>query len=256
MTNDPSTTVSSLGDRSDVERTDLLINRLGSGLLFHPATLAYAAAQGIHDPIVLYAGGRAGVMGDVNSAQVAAAFGFFSPSLIETGWKAVEATGRPSVIAGIYAEAMAAAGRAWFADGDAAAGVAQLGWAIADSVEPLGLSLFAGWRQMRVADDPKGSAAIAITALRELRGGIHVQSVARAGLSALEAEIATRGAEGARAHGWEEPYPLASRVVERMAAADADTAARMNRHYERLSLTEAQTFSAAIERLADAALPS
>ncbi len=159
-----------------IDRTDALLNRLGAGLLFHEETLAHAARSGIDNPLVLYAGGRAGVMGDVNASQVTAAFGFFEPSLVRDGWTAVETVAAPSEIAQIYAKAIAHAGRQCFIDDEAAAVVSNVGWRVAEGVEALGLSLFAGWRTMRsVADDARGSAAIAVITLRELRGDIHVQ---------------------------------------------------------------------------------
>lgn len=56
-------------DLEMIDRSDRLVNRLGSGLLFHEQTLAHASSAGIDDALVLYAGGGAGVMGDVNACR-------------------------------------------------------------------------------------------------------------------------------------------------------------------------------------------
>ncbi len=234
-------------NRALVDRTDGLVNRLGSGLLFHERTLAYAREAGVDNAIVLYAGGRAGVMGDVSDSQVTAAFGFFDPAAVREGWASVSECAAPSEIARIYAEAMAEAGRHWFADDEVSATVARVGWMVADRVEALGLSLFAGWREMRpVADDAKGSAALALITLRELRGDIHLQSVAAAGLSALEAELLTRGPDGARVHGWPEPYPDVASVSTRMLEANDATSTRMQRCYGLVDREDVQSFMAAV----------
>ncbi len=45
-------------DRALVDRTDGLVNRLGSGRLFHERTLAYASEAGVDNAIVFYAGGK------------------------------------------------------------------------------------------------------------------------------------------------------------------------------------------------------
>lgn len=240
-----------------VDRTDGLVNRLGSDFLFHEQTLAHASRAGIDDALVLYAGGRAGVMGDVNASQVIAAFGFFESSLVHQGWSAVEACSAPSALARIYAEAIAHAGRHCITDDDDAAVVAQVGWTVAEGVEALGLSLFAGWRRMRpVAEDDRGSAALAIMTLRELRGDIHVQSVAASGISALEAELGTRGPDGARAHGWPEPYPDIAPIMADLRRANEETSRRMQRFYGLVDSNEVRAFMTAVDRIADRVLSS
>lgn len=205
---------------------DHRINRLGAALLFDEHTLASAATEGLTDAAVLYAGGRAGAMGDVTAPVVQAAFCFFATSAVDDVWGQVLATRRPSELAATYARAMADAARARW-DPDAATTVHEVGERLAASVELVGLPLFGAWRAMPRAEDAVGAAALTVMTLRELRGDVHVQAVAAVGVSALEAELATRGPDWAGLHGWHPPYPDVAHVADRMAQAEATTSARM-----------------------------
>lgn len=236
-------------DRATIDRMDARVNALGAALYFDPVTIGHAAAGGIEDVFVLYGGGRAGVMGDVTAEQVVAAFGFFAPGAVHGLWPAVLAAGTPSWIASVYAEGMTAAARdGW--DRGACTTVARLGRRVIDGVIPLGMSLFAGWRAVPEPGDPGGDAALAVLALRELRGDIHIQSVAAAGLAPLEAEMVSRGESGARLHGWPEPYPDPSRFTDRVEAAETATSERMQRIYaEALLEPEVAELVAAVDGL-------
>jgi hypothetical protein len=235
---------------SQIDEMDALINRLGASLYFDPLTLAHAAEAGITDVFVLYAGGRAGVMGDVTADQVASAFAFFAPDLVERVWQTVVATERPSEVARIYAAAMAhAAQDRW--DATAARRVARLGTVVAGSVTALGMPLFAGWRAVPRPDTPCGAAALVVHTLRELRGDVHVQSVAASGLSPIEAEVASRrGTAGLEMHGWHGDAPDHEPLLEAFAAVEAQTSARMHRIYDAaLSPTELDELAAALSAL-------
>ena len=188
-------------DKTQIDEMDTRINQLGASLYFDPSTIAHAADAGITDFFVLYAGGRAGVMGDVTAEQVSSAFGFFDPGLVAKVWPTVLATARPSDIVAVFAAAMAhAAELNW--DAEASQTVVRLGALVADSVTALGMPLFAGWRAVPRPTTPQGAAAMVVHTLRELRGDVHVQSVAASGMQPIEAEVATRrGSAGLEMHG-------------------------------------------------------
>lgn len=224
------------------------INKRGSQLFFDEITLAHAASKGFDDVFVLYAAGRAGVMGEVTAAQVTSAFAFFEPTMVEQIWAKAQAAAPAPAIAAIYAEGMSAAARERWNE-DAASDVARIGRTVVDSVDPIGMPLFAGWRSMPVPDDLTGAAAIVVMALRELRGDVHVQSVAVSGLRAIEAEMATRGIPGAELHGWKPPYPDPEPLQETMAAAQAVTSSRMVHIYEQLDPVDLDRLDAAVAGL-------
>lgn len=218
-------------DREQIDQMDGQINRLGASLYFDPHTLAHAGEAGISDVFVLYAGGRAGVMGDVTAEQVCSAFAFFDPGLVGKVWPKVLDTSRPSDIARVYAAAMAhAAESIW--DQAASATVARLGTTVADSVTALGMPLFAGWRALPRPESAQGAAALVTHTLRELRGDVHIQSVAASGMSPIEAEVATRGGSaGVELHGWRGEFPDHEPLLERFAEVEAQTSLRMQRIY-------------------------
>jgi hypothetical protein len=217
---------------SPIDEMDAQINRLGASLYFDPLTLAHAADAGVTDVFVLYAGGRAGVMGDVTAEQVASAFAFFAPDLVDRVWHTVVSTERPTVLARIYAAAMAhTAHERW--DATAAGTVERLGTVVAESVLALGMPLFAGWRAVPRPDSPSGAAAMVVHTLRELRGDVHVQSVAASGLTPIEAEVAARrGTVGLEMHGWHGDVPDHEPLMATYATVEAQTSARMHRIYD------------------------
>ena len=217
----------------DLERTDKMdarINQRGSELFFDEVAIKYGASHGVDNFLVLYGAGRAGVMGDVTAAQAVSAFGFFEPGLVHKMWSSMDADVRPSAVAEVFAGALAAAARERWDEATAGV-VARIGRKAADSVTPLGMPLFAGWRDMSVPDDPIGAAALTVMTLRELRGDIHIQSIAASGVGPLEADFFTRGEQGVQLHGWKPPYPDVATHAEAMAAAQASTSARMGRIY-------------------------
>ncbi len=236
------------GEPVNIDRMDYRINRLGASLFFDPITLQVGAERGIDDVVLLYAAGRAGVMGDVTATQVISAFAFFCPDMVRSAWSKVGQTASAPAIATIYADGMSAAARErWQAE--PAAVVTRIGRTVLDGVEALGMPLFAGWREMPVPEDAQGAAAIVMMTLRELRGDVHVQSVAVAGLGGLEAEMATQGEFGAKLHGWPEPWPDPEPFEERLAVAQSATSERMARIYAALPPADVAALDAAVGAL-------
>jgi len=233
-------------NRTQIDEMDLRINQLGASLYFDANTIAHAGDAGITDFFVLYAGGRAGVMGDVTAEQVCSAFGFFDPGLVAKVRPTVLATARPTDIAAVFVAAMAhAAGQAW--DTPASETVVRLGTVAADSVTALGMPLFTGWRSLPRPTSASGAAALVVHTLRELRGDVHIQSVAASGMAPIEAEVATRrGTAGLEMHGWRGEFPDHEPLLDRFAEVEAQTSSRMQRIYT------AALSSAELEQLADA----
>lgn len=234
---------------TDIDRMDQRINALGAALSFHPVTLETAAADGIDDAIVLYAGGRAGAMGDVTAEQVQSAFGFFSPYVVSKIWPTVLAAGTPSGISRIYQRAIAATARStWPAD--AAATVTTIGREVVESAPLFGSALFSAWRSLPLPDDEHGASAIVLETLRELRGDINLQSVAVSGMSPLEADLATTGPDRAALHGWRPPYPDVSHLAETVEQTRAQTSERMREIYGALDGGRVAALSDAVAELA------
>ena len=236
-------------DLSRIDKMDGRINQRGADLFFDEVAVKYGADHGIDNFLVLYGAGRAGVMGDVTAAQVTSAFGFFEPGLVQKMWSSMGPEVKPSAVAEVFAGALAAAARERW-DEATGADVARLGRKVADSVTPLGMPLFAGWRDVAVPDDPIGAATVTVMTLRELRGDIHIQSIAASGVGPLEADLATRGPEFMKMHGWMPPYPEVEQHAEAMAGAHASTSERMGRIYAAaLDDSELDAFDEAVRHL-------
>jgi hypothetical protein len=188
-------------------------------------------------------------MGDVTAAQACSAFAFFDPGLVDKMWSSMGPDLKPSAVAKVFAAALAAGARERWDEG-AAADVARIGRKVADRVTAIGMPLFAGWREMAMPDDPIGAATMTVMTLRELRGDIHVQSIAASGVGPLEADFFTRGEQGVQLHGWKPPYPDVAQHAEAMAAAHASTSQRMGRIYEAtLDPAELDAFDEAVRHL-------
>lgn len=232
--------------RADIDEMDAHLNRLGASLFFHPHTVADAAANGIDNVFVMYAG-RAGLLGDVDAQQASSALGFFAPTVVRDVWTGVAAAGGPVHVGTVFATAMAATATASWA-AEPAATVAAVGSEVLAAVEPFGMALYSAWRGRALAT---GHVADVVHALRELRGDVHIQCVATAGLQPLQAEMATRGAAAAQLHGWQPPYPDPAEFIEAVALAEAHTSERMAATYARtLGHDRTAALAAAVQELA------
>lgn len=226
---------------ADLQRTDKMdarINKRGAELFFDELAVKHGASLGVDNYLVLYGAGRCGVMGDIGIEQVSNAFAYFAPDLVTKMWSSLDPDLPPSAVAKVFAASMSAAARERW-DAEAAATVHRIGRKVAEYVTPLGMPLFAGWRAMPLPEDELGAAAVTVTTLRELRGDIHVQSVAASGVGPMEADLATAGEEGATRHGWQPPFPDVSEHAAAIAAAQTATSQRMGRIYD-AALTAAE----------------
>jgi hypothetical protein len=167
------------------------IAALGGAFYFIPETTSRGKERGV-DGMRLYVLGRGGVLGDTSAEVVRSAFGYFNPGLIAKLWN----TGRDKLpardAAALYWEACADLGRAKLA------GIAGLDGLVAaleqvnDAADPAGLALYAGIKQMPLADDAPGRAMQLIAALREFRGSAHLVAIRAVGLDDTHAHFIKR----------------------------------------------------------------
>lgn len=113
----------------------------------------------------------------------------------------------------------------------------ELAEKVVRSVDPAGVTLFAGLRAEKLSEDPHARAYRLVTWLRELRGCLHINAVVAAGLTAMEAVLTAENGEFfAKLHGYAAPYPDVSHLKGRRDAAEETTAQLMADVYEK-SLT-------------------
>lgn len=191
------------------------------------ATYERGGALGF-DGMAFYVGGRGGVLGDVDADVVAAAFVFFNPDTIRTGWDSC----REVMSRAEAAAAFAACGHDWarrsFPDELDCGRLADLAGEVVDGASPAVAPVFAGWRALPTPDDAKAAALHHLNALRELRFAFHGAATVVHGLDPREA-MAVRSPAMAPLFGWTEALPEADSAEARWHAAEAATDACMAR---------------------------
>ncbi len=216
-----------------IDRVDTTLNRLGASLFLDGTTIDAARRAGVDDVIALIFGGRVGAMGDVREAEMIEAFAFVSPTMQSATWASIENLGGPTALLPIFLASNAEAANAKW-DLAAMGMVGSVAREVIEPVEGFRPGLFTGWRNLALGTghgDLSRDVA-SLHALRELRGDIHIDSVRSEGLSALEAEIATRGPVVAELHGWPQPYPDAAPYQQRSLNAAKRTSDKMVEIYD------------------------
>jgi len=215
--------MTSLTPLEAVHATSGLFHDLGGRFMASRSTFARGAEWGWPPGLSFYVAGRGGVLGDVDSAVVAAAFGWFNPAVVAANWGAGIAVAGARGAARRYNEAAALWGRDRLSDVDGVDRLAALAERLVAAADTAARPLFAGWRaEPRVGDGP-GHAGQIIHVLREWRGANHLVATTAVGLSPLEAILAGDGEGQARTCGWEGPFPDCTEQREARAEAEALT---------------------------------
>ncbi|GAA3742100.1 SCO6745 family protein [Salinactinospora qingdaonensis] len=229
-----------------------VVHRIGGAWFFTEDVAREGAKVGVTDRFALYAAGRGGVLGDCHPDVVASAFAFFPPQLVAAKYREGIAATPPMECARAYAAGLAAWGDRLLGDLPGVERLADFGRRIADSVRPMGLPLFAGWRALPAPSGPGGAAALALQVLRELRGDLHIHAVVAKELTPLEAILGKDGPERARELSYPEPYPPIEDFVDRREAAEDLTDRLVAPAYAVLDATERSDFLSLL-RAAEAA---
>lgn len=124
--------------------------------------------------------------------------------------------------------------------------LADLARRIADSVHPMGLPLFAGWRAEPAPSGPAAAAAQALQVLRELRGDLHLHAVAHQ-LTPLQAILGKDGPERARELRYPEPFPPLAEFADRRQSAEDLTDHLVAPAYATLTPTERKDMLALLD---------
>jgi hypothetical protein len=206
-----------------VSRACPKIGDLGWAYYFAPGTLAKGESLGL-DAFHFYFLGRGGVLGDVEPEVVVSAFGYFNPAVVAQMWNEGKAIMAPREAARAYAACCADLGRARLGGLADLAGFCAAAETVAEAADPVGLSLFAGFRAEPLVDDLPGRALQLLALLREFRGSAHLLAVRASGLDAKTAHFLRRPNDVGM-FGWSEDDPplLGGDQVAALARADALT---------------------------------
>jgi len=227
------------------------INKTGTGFMLHPETGKRGEEIGL-DLLSYYALGRGGVLGNVAGDVVASAFFFFEPTLVCGIWNAAREKADPIQTAAHYFESCAEWGRSRLAGVEGLDELCKSAQRVSEAADVRGLSLFAGWRCMPLADDTPGRALQLIHVLREFRGGANGLATRALGLTAPEA-VATNSPGMYQIMGWQQEMPDAESLRDRMAQAEDITDAIVGQAFGVLSESERESFAATVEASATAA---
>lgn len=164
------------------------VGELGARFYFDATTRARAKELGVRS-VEYYGLGRAGVMGDVSPEEVESAFAFFSPAAVAAMYTGARERLRPLEAARHYLASADDYAERTFAHlaSDLLENVSRESTAVARAVPVGRYRVFDGYVSATPTTSPAASAYRGVIVLRELRGGVHAEAVAAAGLSPADA---------------------------------------------------------------------
>lgn len=168
-----------------------LIGDLGAAFYFLPETMEAGKNIGLGG-MEFYVQGRAGQMGSCEPEAVAAAFGYFKPSLIKSVLSAAKEKVDPRVAGKAHLEACAELGRKKLTGMDNLDGFVAVLEKINQAADPDGLALFAAIRTETPSADKAGRAMQLIAILREFRGSAHLIALRAVGMKSSVAHYMKR----------------------------------------------------------------
>jgi len=179
---------------------------IGASFYFDPATIARAKELGL-DGYRFYFLGRGGVLGDVDSAVVLSAFGYFHPNVLGRMWDSARKRMEPHYAAQAFIECGHAFGRRMFADVDGLDAYVDAAAQVIGAVDGGAMALFAGVRAEPVPDDAPAAALHQAMVLREMRGSAHLAAITAVGLPTSIAHAIKRP-EDVELFGWGDAPPV------------------------------------------------
>ncbi|CAB4608892.1 unannotated protein [freshwater metagenome] len=176
------TTVAHMTNEELLKATCPIINEIGAAFYFIPETSAVGKELNLRG-MEFYVLGRGGPLGDCDGAALAAAFGYFKPSMIGGIWEDAKAKCDPRAAGKAHLECAAALGRAKFTGIANLDAIVEALDAVNNAADPDGLSLYAAMRTEPLASDAPGRAMQLLALVREFRGAAHLIALRASGVS-------------------------------------------------------------------------
>jgi len=195
--------------------------------MLHPETFAGSIAAGYQNPLAGYVAGRGGVLGEATGTTVASVFAIFEPNFVAAMWDEGVAVRGALGAAAVYWEQVGEFGRKYLAGAQGLDRLAELGEKVIAAAPTGGVPMFAGWRNMPLADDPAARALQVMFVLREMRGDVHFNALVNSGISPVEAHMLHGGVEYTRMFGWPEPFADGADKKQRYGEVEEATNHRM-----------------------------
>ena len=201
-----------------VQQTAPTINEAGNRFYFHPDTLARGKELGL-DGFRFYFLGRGGVLGDVEPAVVVAAFGYFSPGVVEAIWSSAKQIMAPREAARAYLACADHFGTEKLDGLDVLDAFNDAAETVVAAVDRSALPLFAGVAAEPLPEHPAARAYRNVCILRELRGSVHLLTIVASGLAPSVAH-AIRRPDDVTSFGWESVPEISDDDRARLAVVD------------------------------------
>ncbi|MGB9347578.1 MAG: hypothetical protein WCA90_16220 [Ilumatobacteraceae bacterium] len=201
-----------------VQQTAPTINEAGNRFYFHPDTLARGKELGL-DGFRFYFLGRGGVLGDVEPAVVVAAFGYFSPGVVEAIWSSAKQIMAPREAARAYLACADHFGTEKLDGLDVLDAFNDAAETVVAAVDRSALPLFAGIAAEPLPEHPAARAYRNVCILRELRGSVHLLTIVASGLAPSVAH-AIRRPDDVTSFGWESVPEISDDARARLAVVD------------------------------------
>ncbi len=231
-----------------VQQTSPIINQAGNAFYFHPDTLATGQELGL-DGFRFYILGRGGVLGDVEPDVVVAAFGYFSPGVVEAMWDSAKQIMAPRDGARAYLACADRLGTMKLGGLDVLDAFNDAAETITAAVDRSALPLFAGIAAEPLPDDAAARAYRNVCVLRELRGSVHLLAVVASGLSPSKAHAIRRPGDVAM-FGWDPAPEVTDADAKLLDIADQLTDQLLVPSVAALTDTQAAAFVEAVDVIA------
>jgi len=179
---------------------------IGASFYFEPATVARGKELGI-DGYRFYFLGRGGVLGDVDSAVVHSAFGYFHPRVIARMWDSGRKRIEPRAAAQAFIECGHAYDRRMFSEVAGLEGYVAAATQLIGAVDGGAMALFAGVRAEPVPEDAPAAAIHQAMVMREMRGSAHLAAITTVGLP-MSVAHAIKRPEDVELFGWGDEPPV------------------------------------------------
>ena len=179
---------------------------IGASFYFVPETVARAKELGL-DGYRFYFLGRGGVLGDVDSAVIHSAFGYFHPRVIARMWDSSRKRMEPHYAAQAFIECGHMYGRRMFAEVDGLEDYVAAATQLIAAVDGGAMALFAGVRAEPVPDDAPAAAIHQAMVLREMRGSAHLAAITTVGLP-MSIAHAIKRPDDVELFGWGDEPPI------------------------------------------------
>lgn len=240
-----------------VERTFKPLQQFTRGWMMAEATDTYGVeVVGMRTGREFWVVGRAGVMGDCTWQAAAGALAFHGPDLIEGAWTHLPAGMTHQDVSGHYASLVHAWGERALTpvfDHGNLERIDELGRRIIHAAPAELGAIFDGWRLLPRPDDVGARVALTTQIMREMRGAAHIHAILAAGITPLDAILASTNAPPRTGPGYAErmgftgPFRDPEEVRAQRLEAEATTARIMEGFYAVLTPEELAEFGELVE---------